>query len=169
MSASMAVGYIVGALAVASVARALHGALIARRSRTWKLAVTVTGLGLGVGPALAGRVVGYVLVATGALASASLVAGLAEWARRHLAGRWRPQPGLDEPPVTAVRALTELDQAGVHLEKLRSQHVYLNGAASSDDVRAQLAAASDIATTARRLRDLLEVVARERDVIGRHR
>jgi hypothetical protein len=30
MSASMAVGYIVGALAVESVARALHGALIAR-------------------------------------------------------------------------------------------------------------------------------------------
>jgi len=71
MNASVTVAYLVAALAVWSIARALHGLVIARRSTSWKLAVAVVGLGLGTAPALHGRPLGYVAVALGALASGS--------------------------------------------------------------------------------------------------
>jgi hypothetical protein len=166
MSASMTVGCVVAALAVISASRALHGALIARRSSTWKLAVTVTGLGLGVGPALEGRAVGYVLVAAGGLASASLAAELVPAARRPTVRR-RATRLLTERRVVEAGGLTELDQAAVHLRRLRTDQTRLDAAAASGDVRGQRVAAAELATTACRLRDALEVVVRERDLVGR--
>jgi len=164
MSASVTVGYLLGALAALAAVRALYGALIARRTRTWKLALTIAGLGWGLGPALAGRPLGYVGVIVGGLASASLVADLAE---RHGWFSPRPRCRRRRPPAAPVAPgpLTELDQAALHLTTLRAAHARLVRAANAGDLHAQHTAAADAARAAGHLRDALAVVLQERSLL----
>jgi hypothetical protein len=174
MSASAAVWYMLAGLAIWSAARALHGALIVRRSRTWKLAVTVAGLGLGAAPALDRRPVGYALVAAGGLASVSLVSEVAE--RR---GWFAPRGAHKSQQVTSPelapdryghgRRLTELDQAAVHLAALGIEHDRLERAAITGDLREQHAAATAIGRVAGQLRSAVAVVIRERALLDRPR
>jgi hypothetical protein len=168
MSASVTVGYLLGALAASAVLRALYGALIAHRSRTWKLALTIAGLGLGVGPALAGRSLGYVGVIVGGLASASLVADLAEQR-----GWFSPRPRRRRrrTPAAPVGSdpLTELDQAALHLTTVRAALARLDRAAATGDLHGQHAAAADLTTAARQLHDALAVVINERTQLYRTR
>jgi hypothetical protein len=110
MSTSTAVWYMLAGLAIWSAARGLHGALIARRSRTWKLAVTVAGLGLGTAPTLDERLVGYALIAAGGLASASLMSEVAErrdWFAPRRARNQRHAADPDLAPDGSADALTE--------------------------------------------------------------
>jgi hypothetical protein len=164
MSASVTVGYLLGALAASAVLRALYGALIARRSLTWKLALTIAGLGWGLGPALAGWALGYVGVIVGGLASASIVADLAEhrgWFSTRPRRHRRRSPADPETP----RPLTELDQAALHLTTLRAAHARLVRAANAGDLHAQHTAATDAARAAGHLRDALAVVLQERSLL----
>jgi hypothetical protein len=170
MSTSMVVAYVLAGLVICSTARAVHNTFIARRSRTWKLAVTVAGLGLGIGPALHNRPWAYLLVVAGGLASASLVAELAEqraWAPPMRRQDRRPPPPLDSPP--ADRILTELDQAAAHRDLLRAHLAWLQRAARSGDIPAQRDAANEICTSADLLRDALTVVINERALLDRRR
>jgi hypothetical protein len=165
MSASVTVGYLLGTLAATAATRALYRALIAHRSRTWRLALTIAGLGLGVGPALAGRPAGYVGVIVGGLASASLVADLAEqhglFSPRRRGRRRRRRPSAPGAPGP----LTELDQAAMHLTTLRAAHARVVRAASAGDLYAQHGAATDSARAAGHLRDALAVVLSERGLL----
>jgi hypothetical protein len=160
-------------LAIWSAARGLHGALIARRSRTWKLAVTVAGLGLGTAPTLDHRPVGYALVAVGGLASVSLVSEVVE-RRSWFAPRARKRQRVASPELASDRyghvdGLTELDQAAVHLADLGVEHHRLERAAASGDLPALHAAATAIGRVAGQLRNAVAVVIRERALVGRAR
>jgi hypothetical protein len=169
MSASAAVWYMLAGLAIWSATRALHRALIVRRSRTWKLAVTVAGFGLGVGPALDGRIVGYLLVAAGGLASASLLADVGH-DRGWPAPRVRRSPRsstVAAPP--SVGAVTELDQAALDQVHLRTSYARLEYAARSRDMGEQWSAAREISATAGRISDALAVVIHERSLLERPR
>jgi hypothetical protein len=167
MRTSVIVGYALAGLAVWSVARAVHDVLISRRSRVWKLAVTIAGLGLGTGPALDRRLGGYVAVAVGGLASASLLADVAErrgWSIPRL--RLRHRRSTTGALVTSG-ALTELDQAAFHLTSVRAAHDRLLRAAADGDLRGQQAAAAAINSAAGQLRDALAVVVEERSLLDR--
>ena len=169
MSASTAVWYVLAGLAIWSAARALHGALIARRSRTWKLAVTVAGLGLGTAPTLDGRPVGYALVAAGGLGSASLLADLGHdrgWPTPR--GRRAPRSATVAAPPS-VGPVTELDQAALDQAHLRMSYARLEHAARSRDIGERWSAAREISTTAGRLSDALAVVIYERSLLERPR
>ena len=170
MSASTAVWYVLAGLAIWSAARALHGALIARRSRNWKLAVTVAGLGLGTAPALDGRPGGYALVTAGALAAASLLSEVAErrsWFAPRRARNQRRAADLDLAPHGPTGVLTELDQADVHRAALRIQHDRLERASATADLHDQRAAATAIACAAGHLSTALTVVIHERALVDR--
>ena len=174
MSASTAVWYVLAGLAIWSAAGALHGALIVRRSRTWKLALTVAGLGLGTAPTLDRQPVGYALVAAGGLASASLLSDLAErrgWFAPRRAHIWRMETGPDMAPGRQGHAggLTELDQAAVHLAALGIQHDRLERAAATGDLHEQLAAATAIGRAAGQLSNAVAAVIHERAVVDRLR
>ena len=172
MSASAAVWYMLAGLAIWSAARALHGALIARRSRTWKLAVTVAGFGLGTAPALDGRPGGYALVAAGALASASLLSEAAERRGWFAPRRLRNQRHAVDPdlaPDGSADALTELDQAAIHRAALSIQHDRLQRGAAAADLRDQRAAATAIARAAAQLSTALTTVLHERALVDRSR
>jgi hypothetical protein len=167
MGTSVIVGYALVGLAVWSIARAVHNVLISRRSRAWKLAVTIAGLGLGTGPAIDGRPVGYAAVAAGALASGSLLADVAErrgWSIPR--PRRRSRPSATGAAITPG-ALTELDQATFHLTSVRAAHARLLRAAADGDVRGQQAAAAAISLAAGQLRDALTVVVKERSLLDR--
>jgi hypothetical protein len=165
MSASVIVGYALVGLAVWSIARAVHNVLIAHRSRTWQLAVTIAGLGLGTGPAIDGRPIGYAAVAAGALASASLVADAAE------RGGWSiPRPHVHRRRSAAIAAvtsgaLTELDQAAFHLTAVRVAHARLLRAAAIGDLQGAQSAAAAISEAAGQMRDALAVVVEERTLL----
>ena len=172
MSASAAVWYVLAGLAIWSAARALHGALIARRSRTWKLAVTVAGLGLGTAPTLDGRPVGYALVAAGGLASASLMSDVAErrgWFAPRRARLRRTDTGPDLALDRHGHGLTELDQAAVHLAALGIEHDRLSRAAATGDLHEQQAAATAIGRAAGQLSNAVAVVIHERALVDRLR
>jgi hypothetical protein len=165
MRTSVIVGYALAGLAVWSVVRAVHDVLISRRSRVWKLAVTIAGLGLGTGPALDRRPVGYAAVAIGGLASASLLADVAErrgWSIPRLRRRHRRST---TGALVTSGALTELDQAAFHLTSVRAAHARLLHAASDGDLRGQQAAAVAIASSATQLRDVLGIVIDERSLL----
>ena len=170
MNTAVTVGYLLAAIAVWSFARSIHRLVIAHRSPTWKLALTVAGLGLGTGPALAGRPFGYLGVALGGLASASLVAdhatahGRLTPPRPH---RRRRGPGPGGDSAAPPGPLTELDQAALHLTTVRATHTRLVKAAAAGDLRGQHRAAQTIGAAARQLRDALAVVLDERDLLDR--
>jgi hypothetical protein len=169
MSTSTGVAYVLAGLATWSSARVLHRALIARRSRTWKVALTVAGFGLGVGPALDGRIVGYLLVAAGGLASASLLADVGHhrgWPTPR--GRRFPRSSTVAAPPS-IGAVTELDQAALDQVHLRTSYARLEHAARSRDIGEQWSAAREISATAGRLSDALAVVIHERSLLERPR
>lgn len=166
MSASVIVGYALVGLAAWSIARVVHNLLIARRSRAWKLAVTLAGLGLGTGPALDDRPVGHAAVVVGGLASASLLAEMAE-RRGWSVPRSRPRRRRSTTGAITPGALTELDQAAFHLTAVRAAHARLVQAASIGDLEGQQAAAASISEAAGQLRDALAVVVEERSLLDR--
>jgi hypothetical protein len=169
MSASVIVGYALVGLAVWSIARAVHNLLIARRSRAWRLAITIACLGLGTGPAVDGHTVGYAAGAVGTLASVSLLADVAErdgWSLpRSRPRRHRSAAGAEGPPGP----LTELDQAAFHLTAVRAAHLRMLRAAADRDLPGQHAAADAIGVAAGQLRDVLAVVVEERRLLDRSR
>ena len=169
MRPSVICGYLLLAYVMWVATRWLHGLVIARRCRAWRLIVSVIGLSLGWGPATEGRIVGYVLIALGGVASASLAQEI--WPttedlrlrRRHKPRGPAPAPAGDASlPAPVDGPLTELDQAAVHMELLRSYMHYLERAREADNVHAQHDFAAEVATTAGRLHDALDVVVSER-------
>jgi len=166
MSASAAVWYMLAGLAIWSAARAVHGALIGRRSRTWNLAVTVAGLD--------GRLVGYALVAAGGVASASLMSEVVERRgcfapRRARIRRMDTRPDLAPDRQGNAGGLTELDQAAVHLAALGIEHDRLARAAATGDLHEQHAAATAVGRAAGQLSNAVAVVIHERALVDRSR
>ena len=169
MRPSVICGYLLLAYITWVATRWFYALVIARRSRAWRLIVSVIGLSLGWGPTREGRIVGCVLVALGGVASASLAQEI--WSttedlrlrRRHKPRGSAPALAGDPSlPAPVDGPLTELDQAAVHMELLRSYMHYLERAKEADDVHAQHHFAAEVATAAGRLHDALDVVVSER-------
>jgi hypothetical protein len=167
MRLSIICGYLLLAYMTYVAGRRLYALAIERRSRAWRAVVGLMGLGLGWTPATDGSAAGYVLIAAGGAASASLPteawrkiddarAGRRCHNERRRAGATRP---LDEPPEAA---LTELDQAAHHMTMLGSYVRRLERASDGDDIEVQQALADDVGAVAQRLHDALEVVVEER-------
>jgi hypothetical protein len=169
MRPSVICGYLLLAYATWVAMRWLHALVIARRSRAWRLVVSVIGLSLGWAPATQGRIVGHVLVALGGAASASLAHEI-WWKTEDVRLRCRRKPrqfalapaGDASLPASVDGPLTELDQAALHMELLRSHMHYLERARQANNVHAQHDFAAEVATTASRLHDALDVVVSER-------
>jgi hypothetical protein len=174
MSMSTVVWYVLAGLAIWSVIRGLYGILIGRRSVTWKVSVSVAGLGFGAAPALEGRPHGYALVAAGVLASASLISEMVErcgWFAPRRARHRQTGPGSkrDAGRYGHRRPMTELDQAEADLAALRLEHDRLERAATCGDLHEQQAAAIAIGRIAGQLGNAVAVVIHERALVRRLR
>ena len=163
----LVVGYIAWLLA-----RRVYRFVIGRRSLAWRAIVAVCGASWGWAPAMDGALVGYGLIALAGAATLSLLHDLWERFRDARSGRRAEDADVNAADNAGLVAelnetpLTELDQAAVHMEMLRSHMHYLERAHRGEHLEAERVFAGEVALSARRLHDALAVVVNERRLLN---